>query len=81
MDEGTGGVEQKSIPGLSDLVCARRESGITALTIEHNRKGMMQISDRILALQSGIRIAFAKPDKVRKDPLVVDAYLGTVDAA
>ena len=42
---------------------------------------MMKVSDRILALQSGKRIAFAKPDKVRKDPHVVDAYLGTADAA
>lgn len=81
MDEVTGGVDQKTIPGLIDLVFALRESGITVLTIEHNMQVMMQVSDRILALQSGKRIAFAKPDKVRKDPLVVDAYLGTVDAA
>ncbi|MCH8239611.1 MAG: ABC transporter ATP-binding protein [Proteobacteria bacterium] len=81
MDEVTGGVDQKTIPGLIDLVFALRESGITVLTIEHNMQVMMQVSDRILALQSGKRIAFAKPDEVRKDPLVVDAYLGTVDAA
>ncbi len=81
MDEVTGGVDQKTIPGLIELVLALRERGITVLTIEHNMQVMMKVSDRILALQSGKRIAFAKPDKVRKDPHVVDAYLGTADAA
>ncbi len=43
---------------------------------------MMRIADRILALHAGRRIAFGKPDEVRQDPAVVDAYLGTTaDAA
>lgn len=81
LDEVTGGVDQKTIPGLIELMLALRERGITVLTIEHNMQVMMKVSDRILALQFGKRIAFAKPDKVRKDPHVVDAYLGTTDAA
>jgi ABC-type branched-subunit amino acid transport system ATPase component len=43
---------------------------------------MMRIADRILALYAGRRIAFGKPEAVRSDPKVVDAYLGgTADAA
>ncbi len=81
MDEVTGGVDQKTIPGLIDLVLALRERNITILTIEHNMRVMMEVSDRILALQFGKRIAFGPPAAVRADPHVVDAYLGTTDAA
>jgi branched-chain amino acid transport system ATP-binding protein len=81
MDEVTGGVDQKTIPGLIDLLLALRESGITILTIEHNMRVIMDVSDRILALQFGKRIAFGSPEAVRNDPLVVDAYLGSADAA
>ncbi|MDA7948198.1 MAG: ABC transporter ATP-binding protein [Hyphomicrobiaceae bacterium] len=81
MDEVTGGVDQKTIPGLIELVLALRDKGITILTIEHNMKVMMDVSSRILALQFGKRIAFGKPEKVRNDPHVVDAYLGRADAA
>ncbi len=81
MDEVTGGVDQKTVPGLIDLVLALRDKGITILTIEHNMRVMMEVSNRILALQFGKRIAFGKPDAVRNDPHVVDAYLGTADAA
>ena len=81
MDEVTGGVDQKTIPGLIQLVLALRDKGITILTIEHNMRVMMEVSDRILALQFGKRIAFGKPEEVRNDPHVVDAYLGREDAA
>ncbi len=81
MDEVTGGVDQKTIPGLIDLVLALRERGISILTIEHNMRVMMDVSDRILALQFGKRIAFGSPEAVRNDPHVVDAYLGNADAA
>ena len=81
MDEVTGGIDQRTIPGLVELVLELKRRGITIVTIEHNMQVMMRLADRILALHAGRRIAFGSPDDVRKDPAVVDAYLGTTDAA
>ncbi len=82
MDEVTGGVDQRTIPGLVELVLGLKAKGVTIVTIEHNMEVMMRIADRILALYAGRRIAFGAPEAVRTDPKVVDAYLGSpVDAA
>jgi branched-chain amino acid transport system ATP-binding protein len=76
MDEVTGGVDQRTIPGLVDLVLELKARGVTVVTIEHNMEVMMRIADRVLALYAGRRIAFGTPEAVRSDPKVVDAYLG-----
>ncbi len=82
MDEVTGGVDQRTIPGLVELVLELKRRGVTIVTIEHNMQVMMRIADRILALHAGRRIAFGAPEDVRKDAAVVDAYLGSAaDAA
>ena len=81
MDEVTGGVDQKTIPGLVALVKKLKASGVTIITIEHNINIIMEISDEILALDQGQKIAFGKPAEIQNNQKVVDAYLGTVDVA
>ncbi len=81
MDEVTGGVDQKTIPGLVELIKKMRDAGVTIATIEHNINIIMEISDHILALDQGRRIAFGPPREIQNDQRVIDAYLGTVDVA
>jgi len=81
MDEVTGGVDQKTIPGLVDLVKKLKKTGVTIITIEHNINIIMEISDNVLALDQGKRIAFGEPKEIQNNKQVIDAYLGTFDAA
>ena len=81
MDEVTGGVDQKTIPGLVELIKKLKKTGVTIITIEHNINIIMEISDNVLALDQGKRIAFGPPKEIQKNKQVIDAYLGTFDAA
>ena len=81
MDEVTGGVDQKTIPGLVELIKKLKKTGVTIITIEHNINIIMEISDNVLALDQGKRIAFGPPKEIQKNKQVIDAYLGTFNAA
>ena len=81
MDEVTGGVDQKTIPGLVELVKKLKKTGVTIITIEHNINIIMEISDNVIALDQGKRIAFGEPKEIQNNKQVIDAYLGTFDAA
>ena len=81
MDEVTGGVDQKTIPGLVELLKKLKKTGVTIITIEHNINIIMEISDNILALDQGEKIAYGKAKEIQNNKKVIDAYLGTIDAA
>jgi len=81
MDEVTGGVDQKTIPGLVELIKKLKKTGVTIITIEHNINIIMEISDNVLALDQGKSIAFGPPKDIQKNKEVIDSYLGTFDAA
>src|SRR6185503_15782442 len=76
LDEVTGGVDQRSIPGLVQLVRDLHRGGLTLLVIEHNMRVITAVAQRIVALYLGEKIADDTPDVVTRDPRVVDAYLG-----
>ena len=76
LDEVTGGVDQRSIPGLVELVRELHAGGLTLLLIEHNMRVVTAVAKRILALHMGELIADGPPEVVARDRRVVEAYLG-----
>jgi branched-chain amino acid transport system ATP-binding protein len=76
LDEVTGGIDQRSIPGLLDLVRRLRENGVTLMVIEHNMRVIMTLADRIIALHLGQVIAAGPPPLVAQSPVLLQAYFG-----
>ena len=80
LDEVTGGVDQRSIPGLIDLVRRLREDGVAVIVIEHNMAVLMSLADRVLALHLGAKIAEGSPSEIQGDARVIESYLGVAYA-
>ncbi|GAC1535251.1 MAG: ABC transporter ATP-binding protein [Myxococcales bacterium] len=77
LDEPTAGINPTLINGLLDrLLRVNAERGITLLVIEHNMRVIMGLAEYIYCLAHGELLAEGKPDQVRNDPRVINAYLG-----
>lgn len=79
LDEPAAGLNMRETTEMSDLITTIREMGVTVLIVEHDMSLVMEISDEILVLSYGKKIAEDVPKSIQKDPEVIRIYLGEED--
>jgi len=78
LDEVVAGLNPKEAGEMAKFIGSLREGGITILMIEHVMKAIMGLSDRIVVLHYGKKLAEGKPEEIVKNPQVIEAYLGGI---
>ncbi|NLW80751.1 MAG: ABC transporter ATP-binding protein [Desulfovibrionales bacterium] len=80
LDEPVAGLNAEETASVGEQLRTLRRAGQTILLIEHDMDLVMNIADHVVVLDSGQCIATGTPDEVRRNPLVLEAYLGRMEA-
>jgi branched-chain amino acid transport system ATP-binding protein len=76
LDEVMGGLNPAETDDIIQLILDIRTHGVTEMVIEHDMRAIMRLSDRIVVLNSGEKLAEGAPNDIVNNPQVIEAYLG-----
>ncbi len=76
LDEPTAGMNPNETQGIVDLIYRLRDMGFTIFVIEHKMRLVMTVSDRIIVLDHGVKIAEGPPEEIAENETVAQAYMG-----